>query len=174
MEATSEHDECIEDGCRDIEGEEEGPQTADNQRVIAAEIEPPNIYYHALRGHFVASTLRLKGNLSGKAVTMLVDSGSTHNFIQSKVVKQMKLFFEPTNNLLVTIGDGSELHSEGRSSQVPLKLGEMVFKLDLFVLPLYGADVVLGAHWLAELGTVKFNYKSLWMKFHHQGKLITL
>lgn len=104
----------------------------------------------------------------------MVDSGSTHNFVQTRVTKQWKLAVEPTKNLNVTIGDDSELHCEGRSNQVHLKLGDVVFKIDLIVLPLYGADIVLGAHWLAELGNVTFNYQSLWMAFQHQGRQITL
>lgn len=107
-------------------------------------------------------------------MTVLVDSGSTHNFVQTRVAKLWKLEIEPTNNLNVTIGDGSELHCQGKSNRVPLKLGNVVFKIDLFILPIYGADIVLGAHWLAKLGTVTFNYRSLWMAFQHQGKQITL
>lgn len=170
MEETEEESKCVANEC-EIMNECE---PLEDHGKFPIDLDSPNISYHALRGHFVASTLRLKGNITGKMVTILVDSGSTHNFIQTKVARQWRLPIEPTNNLQVTIGDWSELLCEGKSCQVPLKLGEVVFRLDLFILPIHEADVVLGAQWLAELGTVTFNYQLLWMKFQHQGREIVL
>ncbi|GJU37588.1 retrotransposon-related protein [Tanacetum coccineum] len=43
---------------------------------------------------------------------------------------------------------------------------------DLFLLPIYGADIVLGVEWLATLGPIVFDYKNLYMKINHNGTLI--
>lgn len=114
MEDSGEEAGCLEEGNNADEVEQQQP---DNYEHIAGEDTlSPNISYQA--GHFVASTLRLRGNVSGRSVTVLVDSGSMQNFVQAKVAKQWKLVVEPSNNLNVTIGDSSELHCEGKSNQV--------------------------------------------------------
>jgi hypothetical protein len=49
-----------------------------------------------------------------------------------------------------------------------------LFTVDLYVLGLRGAEVVLGAQWLKQLGPVLMDYHSLTMKFFHQGTCIEL
>lgn len=44
------------------------------------------------------------------------------------------------------------------------------FFSDFFVLPLNGAEVVLGVHWLGLLGSVLADYKKLTIDFHWKGQ----
>lgn len=78
MEESGEHEACMATE----------PQYIEACEPIAGYVKAPNISYHAMCGHFVASNLQLRGNVFGKPVTMLVDSGSTHNFVHTRVVKQ--------------------------------------------------------------------------------------
>ncbi|GJW43324.1 reverse transcriptase [Tanacetum coccineum] len=48
------------------------------------------------------------------------------------------------------------------------------FPVNLLLLPIYGADLVLGVEWLAGLGPVLFDYKELWMEFAHESSNIRL
>ena len=41
----------------------------------------PQISLHALMGHTIPQTLRVLGHIHNQKITILVDSGSTHNFI---------------------------------------------------------------------------------------------
>jgi hypothetical protein len=60
------------------------------------------------------------------------------------------------------------------SPQVPLYLGPHSFEVDLFVLPLRGADLVLGVQWLKTLGPIVTDYQHLTMSFTKSGQEITL
>lgn len=62
----------------------------------------------------------------------------------------------------------------GECQQVPLKLGDATFAINLLLLPIYGADLVLGVQWLASLGPILFNYNELWMEFNYHGTVIKL
>lgn len=62
----------------------------------------------------------------------------------------------------------------GECLQVPLKLGEAIFLVYLLLLPVFGADVVLGVHCLARRGPTIFDYKKLWMEFDHKGARVRL
>ncbi|GJR62648.1 ty3-gypsy retrotransposon protein, partial [Tanacetum coccineum] len=41
--------------------------------------------------------------------------------------------------------------------------------VDLYLLPIYGVDIVLGVKWLASLGPIVFDYKDLYMKLTDNG-----
>ena len=58
--------------------------------------EPPDttaaqISLHALMGHIIPQTLKVLGHINNSAVAILVDSGSTHNFIQAHIAKFLGL-----------------------------------------------------------------------------------
>ncbi|GKD35945.1 ty3-gypsy retrotransposon protein [Tanacetum coccineum] len=56
----------------------------------------------------------------------------------------------------------------------PLHFGTTCFPVNLLLLPIYGADLVLGVEWLAGLGPILFDYKELWMEFAHGSSKIRL
>ena len=66
------------------------------------------------------------------------------------------------------MGNGDSLQYVGLCSQVPLSLAQTQFKVDLYLLPIYEADLVFGVQWLAKLGEVLFDYHNLYMKFTYQ------
>ena len=55
-----------------------------------------------------------------------------------------------------------------------LLLGGHEVVVDLFLLPISGAEVVLGASWLKSLGEIYRNYDNHTMEFTHNDKLVTL
>ncbi|CAM8969092.1 unnamed protein product [Rhodiola kirilowii] len=132
--------------------------------------EVPTISFHAMQGRAIPRTLRLEATLAGRQVLVLVDGGSTHNFVQTRVAKNAGLMVEAAKHLSVTVGNGEELRCEGRCRDVELLLGGKVFRIDFYLLPIYGVDVVLGAQWLAEVGPVMFDYKELWLNIDYEGE----
>lgn len=52
---------------------------------------PTQISLHTLSGHMAPETLRLLGHLNGQLVWILINRGSTHNFIQECLVLALGL-----------------------------------------------------------------------------------
>ncbi|KAL9668312.1 hypothetical protein QQ045_002692 [Rhodiola kirilowii] len=100
-------------------GEEEPPGAKEECEEQGAELTP-NISFHALQGCPVPRTLRLEGALAGRKVIILVDGGSTHNFVQSRIAKHAGLVVEVIRHLSVTVG---ELRCEGVCKGVELVMG---------------------------------------------------
>ncbi|TYG57847.1 hypothetical protein ES288_D08G174900v1 [Gossypium darwinii] len=50
-----------------------------------------SISYNALAGGCSSSTLRFEGTVRGKQVQVLLDGGSTHNFVQTRMAKYLNL-----------------------------------------------------------------------------------
>ena len=67
---------------------------------------PPQISLHTLASHMVPETLRLVGRIDSHQVWILIDGGSTHNFIQEHLVSALGLSTQPTQLLQVMVGNG--------------------------------------------------------------------
>ncbi|PNX64881.1 hypothetical protein L195_g062328, partial [Trifolium pratense] len=52
-----------------------------NNTPLSDDAVDAQISLHALSGCTVASTIRLMGRISNHPVTVLIDGGSTHNFV---------------------------------------------------------------------------------------------
>ncbi|CAM8926575.1 unnamed protein product [Rhodiola kirilowii] len=136
--------------------------------------QPPCITFHALQGRTAPSTLRFQGSIRGQPILVLVDSGSTHNFLQSCVATFLKLVIEPSAHLSVTVGNGDEMKCEGVCRDVPVNINGAIFSVELHLLPVFGVDLVLGAQWLAEVGPTTFCFKELWMQLTWAGAPLQL
>lgn len=106
--------------------------------------ESPQISFHALMGHSIPQTLRLLGQIKKTPPTVLIDTGSTHNFIQEWVAKQLNLSLHPAKPFQVLVGNGEELDCVYMCPNVHIILDSHEFVVELFVLPISGAEMALG------------------------------
>ena len=94
------------------------------------------ISYHALSGQLIPQTLRFSGQVNGQQMTILVDSGSTHNFVQTRIAKHLGFTVVPIANFGVMIGNGSKLCCEGQRPSVSFEIQGLLFTETFYVLPL--------------------------------------
>ncbi|KAK9174857.1 hypothetical protein WN944_026861 [Citrus x changshan-huyou] len=118
--------------------------------------------------------MRLKGNLKKHGVTILIDSSSTHNFLNSSLAKQCGCPVTTTTQFQVTVADGGVISSSGKCSHVPVNSQGFQFHLDFFLLPVSGCDIVLGAEWLRSLGAILWDFSKLTMHFTWKGQTVQL
>ncbi|GAB4836211.1 hypothetical protein Ancab_039524 [Ancistrocladus abbreviatus] len=125
---------------------------------------------HALGGRHHFQTMRVTGQVNGKTLHILIDSGSTHNFLDIKAAKRLGCKIERVNKPLpVTVADGNAIHSTSVCKQFKWKLQNTVFITDVMLLPLGGCEMVLGIQWLSTLGPIKWDFQQLKMEFHFKG-----
>jgi hypothetical protein len=113
-------------------------------------------------------------DIKNKKVIVLIDYGSTHNFIHYKLAKALNCFVYPTPEFQGMIADGGTINCSGKCNKINLTMGEYVMNIQMIVIPMGGVDVVLGIQWLQSLGTMDFNFQELFMKFSLEGKEIEL
>ncbi|XP_070665927.1 uncharacterized protein [Malus domestica] len=116
--------------------------------------EPPTI-----------QTMKVSGVLHTLPVTILLDSGSTHNFVDSRLLKQLGWPCHTTKPFDVMIADEGRVRGQGCCQQIPLELGAYRCHTDLYALPLGGCDVVLGVKWLSSVSPVLWDFQNLTMEF---------
>ena len=102
---------------------------------------------------------------------MLIDSGSTHNFIHCKVAKELNCFLYPAPECQVMVANGGTINCSGKLHNIKLTMGEYVFNSPMLSIPMGGDDVVLGVQWLQ---WVAFNFQELFLKFFSEGKEVEL
>lgn len=85
----------------------------------------------ALSGNLAPETLRLLGLASGHHVVVLVDGGSTHNFIQEELVQSIGLPTQTTTPLRVLVGNGQHLACSSWCPRVTLTIQDLTCDVDL-------------------------------------------
>lgn len=132
-------------------------------------MEEPVISLHAITGAEHYTTMKVQGNIKAHSVVALIDSGSTHSFIDQSLASKLQLPL-CQGSFRVTVANGEKMTSPGSCKQV----GNNVFIMDLFVISLGSIDVVLGVNWLQTLGVIQWDFKSLHMKFRLKNQLTEL
>ncbi|XP_077232454.1 uncharacterized protein LOC143869781 [Tasmannia lanceolata] len=156
-----------------LEGvDDEPPETSE-------EIEEPpeeelQISVYALAGSTSYHTMRIKGYIKRRPVTILIDSGSTHNFLDPEVAKRTECDVQPTNPLSVSVANGTKLISSATCKGFQWVMQGTNFQADMRLLPLGGCDMVLGIQWLSTLGPIIWDFNQLQMEFSCNDRLHVL
>jgi hypothetical protein len=123
-----------------------------------------------LDGVNTPQTLNIEGYIKKKKVIVLIDYGSTHNFIHCKLAKDLNCYIYPTSKFQVMIANGGTINFLGKFHKINLTMGDYVMNSPMIAIPMGGADVVLGVQWLQSLGTMDFNFQERFMKISLEGK----
>ncbi|RRT57315.1 hypothetical protein B296_00034927 [Ensete ventricosum] len=73
---------------------------------------------NALAGYTNSQTMKIGGFLKQQPVTILIDTGSTNNFMNSKVVAQMMLQIKDCSWFNIKVADGRILKCDRKCSRV--------------------------------------------------------
>ncbi|GFS41442.1 actin-like ATPase superfamily protein [Actinidia rufa] len=97
----------------------------------------PEVSMPALSGHISPRTIRVKGQIINHSVNIFIDSGSTHNFIQERIVHRLGLSVVPSKQFRVHYS----FIFEGPSALPPFRdlifqIGDWVMELQVYNEPL--------------------------------------
>jgi predicted aspartyl protease len=94
----------------------------------------PEISIQAITSSVHPKTMRIVGRVKNQNLTLLIDSGSTHNFLISSVVKKTRLLLNRKCQIHVKVANGEEVLSECKCSEVQIQLKDMSFGVDTYVI----------------------------------------
>ena len=139
---------------------------------------PETIHFHlsplALSGNPSPQTLKFTGMIHNLPVTVLVDSGNSHNILQPRIAHHLHLPIQPSPPLSVMVGNGAFIQCQGICPSVDISLQTSTFTIPFYLLPIERADVVLGIDWLRTLGPIKADFSISSIAFTYQNQPITL
>jgi hypothetical protein len=111
------------------------------------------------------NTLMLKVLIKGQRMTVLVDGGATHNFIDASLVAQRGLRTEDFEEFTVAVANGYTMTCLDMVPDLEVNLGNYTLTNTFYVVDLSDTNAVLGVQWLYSLGEIGFNYQTLTMSF---------
>ncbi|XP_016471483.2 uncharacterized protein LOC107793610 [Nicotiana tabacum] len=91
----------------------------------------PQRSVHALDGIVDYRTMRVKGGVKGKMVHVLIDTWSTHNFMDLDVAKRLGCNLETIPPFSVAVANGSKIHSRYMSKGITWKMQGVKFRSDM-------------------------------------------
>ena len=106
--------------------------------------EEVKITLYALIGTPILGAIRISGKINGVSLAVLLDTGSTHNFIDATLVPSLHLLVDQSQTLEVKVANGAMVRTQGFCDQVPVCIQGEEFSIQFHVMPLGGCDVVLG------------------------------
>lgn len=91
-----------------------------------------------------------------------------------RVASFLNLDVQPIESFSVMVGNGAYLHYSGYCPAMPFSVCQYNVEIPFYLLPIQGADLVLGIQWLETISPFVSDYTVPLMQFHYQGSLITL
>ncbi|VFQ98572.1 unnamed protein product [Cuscuta campestris] len=129
---------------------------------------------HSLADSPSPRSLKLVGSIKEMAVQVLLDGGSTHNFIHPAVAERLALTLHSETLFRVYVGNGDSLWCAYSCPQMLVCLQGHRFDVDLYILEIHGPDIILGMQWLQTLGKVSHDYSQLTVEFSWKGSPVVL
>lgn len=101
---------------------------------------------------------------------IFIDTGSTHNFIDEEMARQLGCKASTIMEQFISVADGRKVQTASICRNLQWLLQGTTFSSDFLLLPLGNIDIVLGVQWLNTLGRILFDFSKRTIEFMHQGK----
>lgn len=116
---------------------------ANQIRQVRHDQEDAEITLYALSGTPTSRTMRVMGKINQRSFVILIDSGSTHNFIDAALVLQLHIHVDTSQILEVKVANGDLIKIQVVCKEVSILMQGNEFLVHLHVLPMGGCDLVL-------------------------------
>jgi hypothetical protein len=119
----------------------------------------------------VSRNFQVGGQIGKKPVYALLDSGSTHSFIEKNVLPGVPCKIKTTIPMIVMVANGHKKVTDSKCSNLKYTIqGEGELRL----LEVTGYDMILGLDWLSQFGPMKIDWRERWIAFEKGGREIKL
>ncbi|XP_075654799.1 uncharacterized protein LOC142624966 [Castanea sativa] len=112
-------------------------------------------------------TMRIKRKINRHWLIILIDTGSTHNFIDATIVSILQLPLDYSATFEVKVANGASIRTQGVFSNFKVIMQGQVSAVNLNGLALGDCELVLGTQWLRTLGLIQWDFLEMFMVFHH-------
>lgn len=116
----------------------------------------------------------MQGKFKDRKLNILIDSGSTHSFIDGCLIKKLELVAEVDLPLMVTLADGSRQLVDSICKRVVYEIQCQKLLTDMRPFNLGGSDVILGVDWLKTHSPVTFDFNNCNISLLKEGNQVKL
>lgn len=134
----------------------------------------PEISLNSVVGLTSPKTFKLKGEINGVPVIVMIDPGATHNFIATHALQQLGITCVSSQEFGVSLGTGEMVQSKGLCKSAVVEVQGLTIVEDFLPIALGNSNLILGLQWLEKLGTMTANWKSQRLSFRLGNEMVTL
>ena len=98
--------------------------------------------------------MKVTGKLDRTTVSILIDSGSTHNFLNAEMALKLQLQLVVIKPMMVQAVNGDKMICKSLCKNLNWKMQGISFVVDVFIIDLSNCEMVLGIQWLSLLGDI--------------------
>jgi hypothetical protein len=120
---------------------------------------------HAVAGIPTENTMVVHTTIQGQRLLALLDTGSTHNFIQGAALQKLGLATAAGDQLRVTVANGDRLRCVGVARDVPVMIAGEQYHITCVGIDLGCFDFILGVDFLRTLGPITWDFDAQTIAF---------
>jgi predicted aspartyl protease len=163
----------------DSEEEEEAEKVQDNEQDKSTDEKP----HEEVKSGAITTllsvprfhTFRIHGVVQGQRVTVLIDGGATHNFIDSALVAKRGIPTVDFEGFDVVVAGGRVMPCTQKIPQLCVALGNYTVTDDFYVVELQDTNIILGVQWLVSIGKHSVDYQAMELEFKEaDGRKVVL
>lgn len=98
---------------------------------------------HALQGSRTRRSMRIPVMVNRRRITILIDCGSTHSYLDSATAQDLQVAIETTHPWIVTVAGDHILVSREKCEKFSWQSEGHKFTTSLRIIPIGGCDVIL-------------------------------
>jgi hypothetical protein len=127
---------------------------------------------HALAGICTENTMIMLVVLKGACFLALLDTGSTHNFLQGAAMTRLGLTPLNGDQLWVTVANGDHLWCTGIARRMPISIAGDEYTITCIDIDLGCFNFILGVDFLRTLGEITWNLETMMLAFQRDARRI--
>ena len=89
---------------------------------VESKVGEAEITLYALLGSPSPGTMRIQGKINGHCLVILIDTGSTHNFVNAAMIFVLHLPLDPSVTFEVKVANGASIRTQGVCSNVKVAM----------------------------------------------------
>ena len=120
-----------------------------------SDTELMHVSLQELAGTEHSNTLRLRALTQNQVLIILIDSGSSHSFLDQSMVHRLSCTTSPIPAQRVKMANGEFLQCQEEVQHFSWWVQGQTFTHDMKILQLGGYDMILGMDWLEKCGEMK-------------------
>jgi hypothetical protein len=116
------------------------------------------------------STMQVYVTVQGAVLRALLDSRSTHNFVDSEAAARVGIKFSSKAGFSVAVANGDRVASSGSCLDLKINITGEPFIIACYGLSLGSYEMILGVQWLESLGPVLWDFTHRTLSFCRDGR----
>lgn len=139
-----------------------------------AEAKQLSLSIHALSGAENNDTIRLRALVGNQIMLILVDSGSSHSFVNASMLSRIQHTATPITPTTVKVANGDNLQCDQIVPELSWWIQGHTFVTPMRVLALGAYDAILGVDWLKKFSPMTSDWAQKTLAFNYDGVPVLL